>query len=359
MNDRKELVAVAETAGGRKKSSGIPGAGMLSRLLLASGAVAGVLFSYPSLASVVGNTLPWQTYRDFAENKGAFHAGATNIPLYGRNGAVGGRLDKAPMMDFSVVDQILGVATLISPQYVAGVKHNGSYNTVRFGYADDTTYRLVDRNEHWRDFHTPRLNKLVTEVAPVSVTDAGTGKGVYQNRSRYPVFYRMGSGTQYTGAASGALTRIAGAYAWKTGGTVGSPLISDWSLVSNPGYLYQSVNGPLASYGTPGDSGSPLFAWDAVKKQWVLVAVLNGYAGEKGKTNWFTVIPAGDVNNTIKQDSSGTVVPAVAGGDIVWNYSKGSGEGTLSQDGKVWKMNGFRGGSLNDGKDITLSLIHI
>ncbi|MEH3737757.1 S6 family peptidase, partial [Escherichia coli] len=162
MNDRKELVAVAETAGGRKKSSGIPGAGMLSRLLLASGAVAGVLFSYPSLASVVGNTLPWQTYRDFAENKGAFHAGATNIPLYGRNGAVGGRLDKAPMMDFSVVDQILGVATLISPQYVAGVKHNGSYNTVRFGYADDTTYRLVDRNEHWRDFHTPRLNKLVT-----------------------------------------------------------------------------------------------------------------------------------------------------------------------------------------------------
>ncbi|EEQ7342123.1 autotransporter outer membrane beta-barrel domain-containing protein, partial [Escherichia coli] len=113
MNDRKELVAVAETAGGRKKSSGIPGAGMLSRLLLASGAVAGVLFSYPSLASVVGNTLPWQTYRDFAENKGAFHAGATNIPLYGRNGAVGGRLDKAPMMDFSVVDQILGVATLI------------------------------------------------------------------------------------------------------------------------------------------------------------------------------------------------------------------------------------------------------
>jgi len=138
---------------------------------------------------------------------------------------------------------------------------------VRFGYADDTTYRLVDRNEHWRDFHTPRLNKLVTEVAPVSVTDAGTGKGVYQNRSRYPVFYRMGSGTQYTGAASGALTRIADAYAWKTGGTVGSPVISDWSLVSNPGNLYQSVNGPLASYGTPGDSGSPLFAWDAVKKQ--------------------------------------------------------------------------------------------
>ncbi|HEA8638003.1 TPA: S6 family peptidase [Escherichia coli] len=353
VNDRKELVAVPETVGGRKKSSGIPGAGMLSRLLLASGAVAGVLFSSPALASVVGNTLPWQTYRDFAENKGAFHAGATNIPLYGKNGAVSGRLDKAPMMDFSVVDQILGVATLISPQYVAGVKHNGSYNTVRFGYADDTTYRLVDRNEHWRDFHTPRLNKLVTEVAPVSVTDAGTGKGVYQNRSRYPVFYRMGSGTQYTGAASGALTRIADAYVWRTGGTVGSPVISDWSLVSNPGNLYQGVNGPLASYGTSGDSGSPLFAWDAVKKQWVFVAVLHGYAGENGKTNWFTVIPAGDVNNTIKQDNSGTVVPAVAGGDIVWKYSQGSGEGTLSQSGQVWKMNGFRGGSLNDGKDIT------
>nr|WP_286206006.1 S6 family peptidase [Escherichia coli] len=43
------------------------------------------------------------------------------MPLYGKNGAVSGRLDKAPMMDFSVVDQILGVATLISPQYVAGL----------------------------------------------------------------------------------------------------------------------------------------------------------------------------------------------------------------------------------------------
>lgn len=107
MNDRKELVAVAETAGGRKVVRHSR-CGDAFRLLLASGAVAGVLFSYPSLASVVGNTLPWQTYRDFAENKGAFHAGATNIPLYGRNGAVGGRLDKAPMMDFSVVDQILG-----------------------------------------------------------------------------------------------------------------------------------------------------------------------------------------------------------------------------------------------------------
>nr|WP_252146523.1 S6 family peptidase [Escherichia coli] len=64
---------------------------MLSRLLLASGAVAGVLFSSPALASVVGNTLPWQTYRDFAENKGRFMLGPQIFRFMVRMGlSVGG-----------------------------------------------------------------------------------------------------------------------------------------------------------------------------------------------------------------------------------------------------------------------------
>ncbi|HBN7238363.1 TPA: peptidase S6, partial [Escherichia coli] len=146
------------------------------------------MFSSFAEASVVGTLLPWQTYRDFAENKGAFYAGAENVSLYDKDGGLSGYLDQAPMVDFSAVDQQLGVATLVSPQYVVGVKHNGSYTSVRFGYGDDTEYRIVDRNEHWRDFHTPRLNKVVTEVIPVLLPEDGTLQGVWKDRLRYPVF---------------------------------------------------------------------------------------------------------------------------------------------------------------------------
>ncbi|HAX2347738.1 TPA: peptidase S6, partial [Escherichia coli] len=194
-NDRDELVVAPETAGCRKRGmrKGCFGKSYYRRLLLAM-LMAGV-FSSLAEASVVGTLLPWQTYRDFAENKGAFYVGAVNVPLYDKDGGLSGYLDRAPMVDFSAVDQQLGVATLVSPQYVVGVKHNGSYTTVRFGYGDDTEYRIVDRNEHWRDFHTPRLNKVVTEVIPVLLPEDGTRQGVWKDRLRYPVFYRTGSGT--------------------------------------------------------------------------------------------------------------------------------------------------------------------
>ncbi|MCV5682060.1 hypothetical protein OFN25_30410, partial [Escherichia coli] len=89
------------------------------------------------------------------------------------------KLDKAPMPDFSSVDVNLKVSTLISPQYIVSVKHNGSYNNVRFGTSN---YSIVDRNNHPsanRDFHNPRLNKLVTDVVPATVTNAGISQGTY------------------------------------------------------------------------------------------------------------------------------------------------------------------------------------
>ncbi|ELC8117897.1 autotransporter outer membrane beta-barrel domain-containing protein [Escherichia coli] len=352
-NDRDELVVAPETAGCRKRGmrKGCSGKSYYRRLLLAM-LMAGV-FSSLAEASVVGTLLPWQTYRDFAENKGAFYVGAVNVPLYDKDGGLSGYLDRAPMVDFSAVDQQLGVATLVSPQYVVGVKHNGSYTTVRFGYGDDTEYRIVDRNEHWRDFHTPRLNKVVTEVIPVLLPEDGTRQGVWKDRLRYPVFYRTGSGTQYIATPSGKLTQISGAYVWKTGGTVGSPGISDWSIVSDAGNLYQSENGPLASYGVPGDSGSPLFAWDALKGQWVLAAVLHGYDAVNGKTNWFTVVPYGDVLNTMKQDDSASVLPVSAAGDIRWSQSGTNGAGQLKQGSSVWSTSGYSNGELNNGKDIS------
>ena len=272
-------------------------------------------YSFPSCASVVSSTTSYQTYRDFAENKGEFRPGAEDVPLYDKNGNPVMTLNKAPMIDFSSNDST-GVATLVSPQYVVSVKHNGGYQYVKFGYADDSSYALVDRNNHWRDFHTPRLNKIVTEVTPLDITNAGTAKGTYQNADRFPVFYRVGTGTQYVKDTNGKITYLMGAYSYKTGGIVNTPAISDWSFVTN------TTNTPLSTYGTPGDSGSPLFAWDADQNKWVLLAVLNSYAGVNGNTNWYTIIPAGDVKNTMKQDADAPVNTKQGEGDIHWSYDE-------------------------------------
>ncbi|WP_250667352.1 S6 family peptidase [Escherichia coli] len=239
-----------------KKHFGYPHILMGDVKVTVSAMIACAVLLHPNklFASVAGTSLPYQTYRDFAENKGEFRPGAENVPLYDKNGNPVTTLNKAPMIDFSSNDST-GVATLVSPQYVVSVKHNVGYQYVKFGYADDSSYALVDRNNHWRDFHTPRLNKIVTEVTPLDITNAGTAKGTYQNADRFPVFYRVGTGTQYVKDTNGKITYLMGAYSYKTGGIVNTPAISDWSFVTN------TTNTPLSTYGTPGDSGSPLFAW--------------------------------------------------------------------------------------------------
>lgn len=157
------------------------------------------------------------------------------------------------MPDFSSVNvkSNPGVATLINPQYVASVKHNRGYKNVSFGDGENR-YNIVDRNEHGsQDFHAPRLDKLVTEVIPASVTEEGQKTNAYANTERYTAFYRAGSGTQYIKDKSGNVTQISGAYSYLTGGTVGAPSSSDHIIASSPGNVFNPINGPLSSYGTP------------------------------------------------------------------------------------------------------------
>lgn len=101
--------------------------------------------------------------------------GGTDIAIYNKQGELVGTLNKAAMPDFSSVNvkSNPGVATLINSQYIASVKHNRGYKNVSFGDGENH-YNIVDRNEHGsQDFHAPRLDKLVTEVIPASVTEEG------------------------------------------------------------------------------------------------------------------------------------------------------------------------------------------
>ncbi|HAG0018114.1 TPA: hypothetical protein G8O67_005555, partial [Salmonella enterica] len=46
----------------------------------------GSIFSSVNYASLVGTEIPYQTYRDFSENKGKFQPGAENVVIYDEKG---------------------------------------------------------------------------------------------------------------------------------------------------------------------------------------------------------------------------------------------------------------------------------
>ncbi|CBG91802.1 S6 family peptidase [Citrobacter rodentium] len=326
----------------------------LKSITLITFSVASLAYPAISQAGIVRADIPYQLFRDFAENKGIFVPGAADIPVYDKDGKLVGHLDKAPMADFSSVTTN-AVATLVSPQYLVSVKHNGGYQTVSFGDGKNS-YSLVDRNNHpSTDFHAPRLSKLVTEVIPASVTAEGTKRNAYKNTERYTEFYRVGSGTQYTKDRDGKLTKIAGGYAFKTGGTIGTPLISNGTIVTNPGQTFNPVNGLLPSYGVPGDSGSPLFAYDSLQKKWVIVGVLKSYEGLRGATSWWNVIPTDYLNKVMEEDFDAPVAAVSGKEPLAWNFDKNTGTGTLSQGTTTWDMHGQKGKDLNAGKNLVFS----
>ncbi|MBC8924030.1 hypothetical protein IAI17_40255, partial [Escherichia coli] len=74
----------------------------------------------------------------------------------------------------------------------------------------ENLYHLVSRNNASdMDIHTPRLDKLVTEVVPVGAasTDAS-----FNHSSQYSAFYRLGSGSQLIKNDDGKNISITGAY---------------------------------------------------------------------------------------------------------------------------------------------------
>ncbi|EFN8333014.1 autotransporter outer membrane beta-barrel domain-containing protein [Escherichia coli] len=312
-----------------------------------------LLLSGPAGASIVSAEIDYQIFRDFAENKGAFRPGATDIAIYNKQGELVGTLNKAAMPDFSAVDSEIGVATLINPQYIASVKHNGGYTNVSFGDGENR-YNIVDRNEHGsQDFHAPRLDKLVTEVIPASVTEEGQKTNAYANTERYTAFYRAGSGTQYIKDKSGNVTQISGAYSYLTGGTVGAPSSSDHIIASSPGNVFNPINGPLSSYGAPGDSGSPLFAYDSWQKKWVMVGVLSTWTGEHGVNNRWAVIPLDFIGQKFNEDNDAPVTFRTSeGGALEWSFNSSTGAGALTQGSTTYAMHGQQGNDLNAGKSM-------
>ncbi|HCP8047847.1 TPA: vacuolating autotransporter toxin Vat [Escherichia coli] len=304
-------------------------------------------------ASTVGGNNPYQTYRDFAENKGQFQAGATNIPIFNNKGELVGHLDKAPMVDFSSVNVSSnpGVATLINPQYIASVKHNKGYQSVSFGDGQNS-YHIVDRNEHSSsDLHTPRLDKLVTEVAPATVTSSSTADIL--NPSKYSAFYRAGSGSQYIQDSQGKRHWVTGGYGYLTGGILPTSFFyhgSDGIQLYMGGNIHD--HSILPSFGEAGDSGSPLFGWNTAKGQWELVGVYSGIGG--GTNLIYSLIPQSFLSQIYSEDNDAPVFfNASSGAPLQWKFDSSTGTGSLKQGSDEYAMHGQKGSDLNAGKNLT------
>ncbi|SMB80602.1 outer membrane autotransporter barrel domain-containing protein [Pasteurella testudinis DSM 23072] len=328
-----------------------------------------------ALASVVRSDIPYQTYRDFGENKGQFVVGATNLPIYGKNGELIGTLDKAPMVDFSSASTD-GVGTLVAPQYSGSVKHNTGYGSLRFGGTGNNpdylrhTYLMVDRNntENNFDYHAPRLHKYVTEVAPANLL--GLNYIAYTDKNRFTALYRTGSGTQYLRDPEWNVTFLSAPYNYLTGGTV-TPLYRLGNLDTvwaDNGGLYDNTDvSPLTSYAGAGDSGSPLYAWDTQTKQWILVGFqIGGMANNATPGNIFSAWAAYLPNFNQARYAEDTDPFVENSSDLIWAKTNDGKTATFAQADKSWTSHikdetvsdTYSGGynnAMNAGKNITLN----
>lgn len=316
-------------------------------------------------ASSLRNDINLQVYRDFAENKGEFIAGATDITITDKNGKILGKLlpDGVPVPIFSATSSGKGILTLVAPQFVTSVQHN--YNTyfkeVEFGthdvhHAPKNRYHAELRNDYetkinpldkeyyatikangeghfaiddevkdgvitqdeayarqlnFYDFNIPKLNKMVTEVAPTLTSDSAQSF----DPKNYAAFMHVGGGAQEViDPKTGDGILLKGThpqdqhqdnffvYRFLTASAV--PRFSDeprvdWSNFTHDGIVYylmserfkfedlydstkKTTDSPLAAVAQSGDSGSGLYGFNKLTKQWELVGLVASGDGQPG-----------------------------------------------------------------------------
>ena len=290
---------------------------------------------HPSaFGAIVRSDVDYQIFRDFAENKGKFHVGATNVEIRDKNGnALGTLLPNLSMIDFSPVDVQMRVATLVDPQYVVSVKHNSGYKNVRFGiktgHSDipDDTYRLVDRNNDgppdiwWKydrrheDYHSPRLHRFVTEVVPIPTTTAGTDPNTYMDTARFPYMLRVGAGTQFRESADKNREELQGAYNYAIGGQSYDLQPKKQGFLDLYGNLFDK---PLTNYAVPGDSGSPIFTFDKQQNKWVFLGTYTYWGGYKNTTWQEYIIYRNDFNQQRYAEDIAGQISADNNEEFIW-----------------------------------------
>ncbi|HGO8282206.1 TPA: IgA-specific serine endopeptidase autotransporter [Neisseria meningitidis] len=308
-----------------------------------------------SEAALVRDDVDYQIFRDFAENKGKFFVGATDLSVKNKQGQnIGNALSNVPMIDFSVADVNKRIATVVDPQYAVSVKHAkaevhtfyyGQYNGHNDVADKENEYRVVEQNNYephkaWgasnlgrlEDYNMARFNKFVTEVAPIAPTDAGGGLDTYKDKNRFSSFVRVGAGRQLVyekgayhqeGKEKGYdLRDLSQAYRYAIAGTPYKDINIDQTMNTegligfgnhNTHYSAEELKQALSqdaltNYGVLGDSGSPLFAFDKQKNQWVFLGTYDYWAGY-GKKSWqeWNIYKKEFADEIKQRDNAGTI----------------------------------------------------
>ncbi|ENT1110350.1 autotransporter domain-containing protein [Neisseria gonorrhoeae] len=342
-----------------------------------------------SEAALVRDDVDYQIFRDFAENKGKFFVGATDLSVKNKQGQnIGNALSNVPMIDFSVADVNKRIATVVDPQYAVSVKHAkaevhtfyyGQYN----GHNDVAEYRVVEQNNYephkaWsasnlgrlEDYNMARFNKFVTEVAPIAPTDAGGGLDTYKDKNRFSSFVRIGAGRQLVyekgvyhqerNEKGYDLRDLSQAYRYAIAGTPYKDINIDQTMNTegligfgnhNKQYSAEELKQALSqdaltNYGVLGDSGSPLFAFDKQKNQWVFLGTYDYWAGY-GKKSWqeWNIYKKEFADKIKQHDNAGTVK---GNGEHHWKTT-----GTNSHIGSTAVRLANNEGDANNGQNVT------
>ncbi len=242
-------------------------------------------------------------------------------------------MTKAPMIDFSVVSRN-GVAALVGDQYIVSVAHNVGYTNVDFGAEGQNpdqhrfTYKIVKRNNYNHDakhrylddYHNPRLHKFVTDAAPIDMTSHMDGNK-YANKEKYPERVRVGSGDQYWDDDQNNRTYLSDGYNYLTGGNTYN------QSGRGDGYSYVRGDirkvgdyGPLPIASSFGDSGSPMFIYDAETQKWLINGVLREGQPYTGEFDGFQLARKSFLDEIIRKDQpNGFLTPK---GNGVYTISK-------------------------------------
>ncbi|PRI40525.1 Immunoglobulin A1 protease autotransporter precursor [Haemophilus influenzae] len=351
-------------------------------------------------AALVRDDVDYQIFRDFAENKGKFSVGATNVEVRDKNNQrLGTALPKdIPMPDFSSVDVDLRVATLLKPQYVVGVKHVSKVDKLHFGNLNggisngnslkhrdissvENEYTIVEQHNHptkltnevtteedkiqkrREDYYLPRLDKFVTEVAPADPSLANSNKGEYNDPNKYPAFARLGSGIQLvydkdsyyketwkkTDGTEGNIHRqylklVGYAYTYGIAGTPYKVNHTNDGLIgfgnSNEEHIDPKkllTQDPLTNYAVAGDSGSPLFVYDKAKSKWLFLGSYDYWSGFY-KKSWqeWNIYKSQFTKDVLNKDSAGLLK-----GNTQYNWTSNSNTSMISNGSELLKVNLF------------------
>ncbi|HHF6660648.1 TPA: S6 family peptidase [Haemophilus influenzae] len=367
-------------------------------------------------AALVRDDVDYQIFRDFAENKGRFSVGATNVEVRDKNNhSLGNALPNGiPMIDFSVVDVDKHIATLINPQYVVGVKHvsngvselhfgnlngnmnNGNAKSHRDVSSEENRYFSVEKNEYptklngkavttedqtqkrREDYYMPRLDKFVTEVAPIEASTASSDAGTYNDQNKYPAFVRLGSGSQFIykkgdnyslilnnhEVGGNNLKLVGDAYTYGIAGTPYKVNHENNGLIgfgnskeehSDPkGILSQD---PLTNYAVLGDSGSPLFVYDREKGKWLFLGSYDFWAGYN-KKSWqeWNIYKPEFAKTVLDKDTAGSLT----GSNTQYNWNPTGKTSVISNGSESLNVDLFDSSQDTDskknnhGKSVTL-----